>query len=217
MREGLRYVRQVPALFIPLAMMGVVGALSFNFQVVLPLLVTRTFGGAAATFTLLLSFMSVGSLVGALVSARRTEVDVTHVVAASAAFGVAMLLLAAAPSLPLAFPLGFAVGVTSISFMTASTAIVQMRAEPSMRGRVLALQAILFLGSTPIGGPVLGVVSDLWGARAGLVVGGLAGIGAALWGRWAFRRAGDDRSGRGASSGPDPVLVSEAATAPQPA
>ncbi|MCB1017828.1 MAG: MFS transporter, partial [Acidimicrobiales bacterium] len=216
-REGLRYVRQVPALFIPLAMMGVVGALSFNFQVVLPLLVTRTFGGAAATFTLLLSFMSVGSLVGALVSARRTEVDVTHVVAASAAFGVAMLLLAAAPSLPLAFPLGFAVGVTSISFMTASTAIVQMRAEPSMRGRVLALQAILFLGSTPIGGPVLGVVSDLWGARAGLVVGGLAGIGAALWGRWAFRRAGDDRSGRGASSGPDPVLVSEAATAPQPA
>lgn len=216
-REGLRYVRQVPALFIPLAMMGVVGALSFNFQVVLPLLVTRTFGGAAATFTLLLSFMSVGSLVGALVSARRTEVDVTHVVAASAAFGVAMLLLAAAPSLPLAFPLGFAVGVTSISFMTASTAIVQMRAEPSMRGRVLALQAILFLGSTPIGGPVLGVVSDLWGARAGLVVGGLAGIGAALWGRWAFRRAGDDRSGREASSGPDPVLVSEAATAPQPA
>lgn len=187
-REGLRYVRTVPALFIPLVMMGVVGALAFNFQVVMPLFVTRTFGGSPATFTLLLSFVSVGSLVGALVSARRTEVDVTHVVVASAAFGVAMVAMAAAPTLPLAFPLGFAVGVSSISFMTTSTAIVQMRAVPSMRGRVLALQAILFLGSTPIGGPVLGVVCDLWGARAGLLLGGLAGLGAAAWGRWAFRR-----------------------------
>ena len=187
-REGLRYVRTVPALFIPLVMMGVVGALAFNFQVVMPLFVTRTFDGSPATFTLLLSFVSVGSLVGALVSARRTEVDVTHVVAASAAFGVAMVLMAAAPSLPLAFPIGFLVGVASISFMTTSTAIVQMRAVPSMRGRVLALQAILFLGSTPIGGPLLGVVCDLWGARAGLLLGGLAGLGAAAWGRYAFRR-----------------------------
>src|SRR5690606_31382017 len=150
-REGLRYVRTQPALFIPLVMMGVVGALAFNFQVVMPLFVTRTFDGSPATFTLLLSFVSVGSLVGALGGARRTEVDVTHVVMASAAFGVAMVLMAAAPTLPLAFPLGFAVGVASISFMTTSTAIVQMRAVPSMRGRVLALQAILFLGSTPVG------------------------------------------------------------------
>ena len=209
-REGLRYVRTVPALFIPLVMMSVVGALSFNFQVVMPLFVTRTFDGSPSTFTLLLSFVSLGSLVGALVSARRTEVDVNHVVLASAAFGVAMVLMAAAPTLPFAFPLGFLVGVSSISFMTTSTAIVQMRAVPSMRGRVLALQAILFLGSTPIGGPILGVVCDLWGARAGLLLGGLAGLGAAAWGRAAFRRstaAGADPDVTGESTGA--VLVGE--------
>src|SRR5207344_2868636 len=79
-------------------------------------------------------------------------------------------------------PIGIAVGWTSISFMTASTAIVQMRADPAMRGRVLALQAIVFLGSTPIGGPLLGAICDAWGARAGLVVGGLSALGAALFG-----------------------------------
>src|SRR4029077_19934649 len=90
-----------------------------------------------------------------------------------------MLVLAAVPSLALAFPIGMAVGWTSIAFMTASTAIVQVRADPAMRGRVLALQAIVFLGSTPIGGPLLGVICDAYGARAGLVVGGGSGVGAA--------------------------------------
>lgn len=189
-REGLRYVRGVPELWIPLMMMGVVGALAFNFQVVVPLLVTRTFGGQAATFTLLLSFMAVGSLIGALVGARRTVVDVGSVVKASAAFGVAMFVLAVTPNLALAFPVGLAVGVTSISFLTTSTAIVQIRADPSMRGRVLALQAILFLGTTPIGGPLLGVISDAFGARVGIAVGGVAAVGAAAWGHLAGRRGG---------------------------
>lgn len=210
-REGLRYVRRVPGLFIPLVMMGVVGSLAFNFQVVLPLFVTRAFGGAPSMFTLLLSFMSVGSLIGALVGARRTEVDVGHVIVASAAFGAAMVLLAASPSLPVAFPLGFLVGVASISFLTTSTAIVQMKAEPSMRGRVLALQAILFLGSTPIGGPILGAVCDLWGPRAGLVLGGVAGLGAAAWGRVALRRWEDDDLGRAAEVAAPEALSSSAA------
>jgi MFS family permease len=188
-REGLRYARRAPDLFIPLVMMGVIGALAFNFQVVLPLFVTRTFDGAPSTFTLLLSSMSVGSLVGALVGARRTEVETPHVVVSAAFFGLAMLALALSPVLWIAFPLGFLVGVASITFLTTSTAIVQMKSDPSMRGRVLALQAILFLGSTPIGGPILGVVCDLFGARAGLALGGFAAIGAAAWGRLAHQRA----------------------------
>jgi MFS family permease len=80
------------------------------------------------------------------------------------------------------FPFAIFVGFSSILFMTASTAIVQVRAEPEMRGRVLALQAIVFLGSTPIGGPLIGWVCDAFGARAGIVVGGLAALGAAAWG-----------------------------------
>lgn len=206
-REGLRYVRRAPDLFIPLVMMGVIGALAFNFQVVLPLFVTRTFAGAPSTFTLLLSAMSAGSLVGALVGARRTEVETPHVVVSAACFGVAMLALALSPVLWIAFPLGFLVGVASITFLTTSTAIVQMKSAPSMRGRVLALQAILFLGSTPIGGPILGVVCDLFGARAGLALGGFAALGAAAWGRLAHQRATD--------AAPDADLL--VATEPQPA
>jgi MFS family permease len=187
-REGLRYARSVPDLWIPLVMMAIIGMLSFNFQVVIPLFVTRTFHSGDTAFTLLFSVISVGSLVGALATARRKEITIRHVVVSAAAFGAAMLLLASTPGLAWAFPVGLLVGGGSIAFMTASTAIVQLRSDPMMRGRVLALQAIVFLGSTPIGGPILGAVSDWFGARAGLALGGVAAIAAAGWGHHAARR-----------------------------
>jgi MFS family permease len=187
-RAGLHYVRTVPDLWIPLVMMAIVGTLAFNFQVVLSLFVTHTFHRGVGTFTVLFSVTAVGSLLGALYSARRRSIEVRDVILASAGFGIAMLLLAASPTLGIAFPIGIAVGWTSIAFMTASTAIVQVRADPAMRGRVLALQAIVFLGSTPIGGPLLGAICDAYGARAGLVVGGASALGAALFGSIALRR-----------------------------
>jgi MFS family permease len=79
-------------------------------------------------------------------------------------------------------------GMTSIAFMTSSTAIVQVRAAPEFRGRVLALQAMVFLGSTPIGGPIVGWVSDAFGPRSGIALGGLACLGAAAWGAWSFKQ-----------------------------
>lgn len=188
-RAGLRYVRTVPDLWIPLMMMAVIGTLAFNFQVVMPLFVNRAFDGDERTFTLLFSVISVGSLLGALATARRQRIAIRHVAASSAAFGVTMLLLAITPTLALSFPIGIAVGWSSIGFMTASTAIVQVRADPAMRGRVLALQAIVFLGSTPIGGPILGAVCDAFGPRVGLAVGGIAAIAAAAFGTIAARRA----------------------------
>ncbi len=145
-RAGFRYARSVGDLWIPLVMMAVVGTLSFNFQVVMPLFVERTFHGDTGTFTLLFSTVAVGSLIGALSTARRKEITVHHVIWASGAFGLAMLVFAAAPNLVSSFPLGVIVGACSISFMTASTAIVQVKSAPEMRGRVLALQAIVFLG-----------------------------------------------------------------------
>jgi MFS family permease len=190
-RAGLRYVRTVPDLWIPLVMMAVVGTLAFNFQVVLSLFVTKTFHGGVGTFTILFSVTAIGSLMGALFTARRRSIETHDVIVASAGFGIAMLVLALSPNLPIAFPIGMAVGWTSIAFMTASTAIVQVRADPAMRGRVLALQAIVFLGSTPIGGPLLGAICDAYGARAGLVVGGAAALGAAGFGSIAIRRHRD--------------------------
>jgi MFS family permease len=187
-RAGLRYAHGEPDLWIPLVMLTAIGLLAFNFGVTMPLFVTRSLGGNDTTYTLLYSVLSVGSLVGALATARRAAIEVTHVIVAAVMFGVAMLLLSTAPTLMLAFPGGLLLGFASMVFMTQSTAIVQVRSDPGMRGRVLALQAIVFLGSTPIGGPLLGLICDAWGARAGLVLGGLSTFAAAAWGTWAVRR-----------------------------
>jgi MFS family permease len=190
-REGLRYARSQPELWVPLCMMAVVGTLAFNFQVVFPLFVTRDLGGGDGTFTLLFSVVSVGSLIGALATARRKRIDVRSVSVASLGFGLALGLIALSPNQAVAFPMGLLVGLGSISFLTASTAIVQIRSNPEMRGRVLALQSMVFLGSTPIGGPIVGWISQQFGARYGLGVGALAGLGAGLWGLAWARRADD--------------------------
>jgi MFS family permease len=187
-RAGLRYVRQVPVLWISLVMMAVVGTLTFNFGVVFPLFVKRTLGGDTGAFTLIYSVTSVGSLIGALATARRKTAELRDVVLTTAAFGAAMTVLTFVPNLAIAYPVVMLVGLTSIAFMTTATAIVQLRADPVMRGRVLALQAMVFLGSTPIGGPILGWVCDTFGARAGVAVGGAAALGAAAWGATRLRQ-----------------------------
>jgi MFS family permease len=188
-RAGLRYALSVAELRVPLIMMAVIGTLAFNFSTVLPLFVTRDLGGSDLTFSLLMSVVSVGSLTGALAAARRSNLSVHLVSATAAAFGVSMLLLAVAPNQPIAFAMGILMGVASITFMTTSTAIVQLRADPTMRGRVLALQAIVFLGSTPIGGPIVGAISEGLGARYALALGGLSAVGAGAYGLATVRRA----------------------------
>lgn len=181
-RDGLRYVRTMPELFVPLVMMAIIGTFAFNFQTVMPLLVKRTLHGTDRTFTLIYSFISIGSLVGALMAARRSTVAVKHIIGSSFAFGGAMCLLALTPNVAATYPIGAIVGLSSITFMTTSTAIVQLRANPSMRGRVLALQAIVFLGSTPIGGPILGWVSQHFNARTGVMIGGVSALLAGVYG-----------------------------------
>lgn len=196
-RAGFRYVLTVPDLWISLAMMTIVGTLAFNFQVVMPLFVTKSLGGGDTLYTVLFSFLSVGSLLGALGVARRTTVRLSYVTIATAAFGVTMFAMALAPNLALAFPIGFGIGLGSVMFMTSSSALVNVRAAPEMRGRVLALQGIVFLGSTPIGGPITGYVIDAFGPRAGWVLGGAAclvasGLGVLLPRRFARAEAVDD-------------------------
>ncbi len=181
-REGLRYVMSVPDLWVPLAMMTVIGTLAFNFQTVLPLFVARDLHGSTVTFTWLLSVVSLGSLFGALRTARRSSISVRTVSLAAVGFGVAMTALALSPNLPVAFIVGVGLGVTSIGFMTSSTAIVQTQSEPSMRGRVLALQAMVFLGSTPIGGPIVGYIGQHFGGRYSLGVGAVGCLAAGAFG-----------------------------------
>ena len=194
-RQGFRYVRSVPELWVPLVMMGVVGTLSYNFQTVFPLFATRSLGGTGTTFTLLFATVSVGALIGALRTARRKTISVRVVALAALAYGVAMTLMAFAPNVWFAFPIGVLLGVASIEFLTASTSIVQIESDPEMRGRVLALQAMLFLGSTPIGGPIVGWVSEEFGARWAVGLGALAALGAGAWGISKAQRVAAIRAG----------------------
>lgn len=169
--EGLRYVWGAPELRIPILLVAAVGTLAFNFSVVLPLFATRDLGGGASTYTTLFSVMSVGSVAGALVIARRTSANTRFLAVGTLALAVSMLALAAAPTTILAYLLVLPVGMTSILVVSGANAVVQLTAAPAMRGRVLALLAVVFLGSTPIGGPIIGFVAEDFGARWALVVG----------------------------------------------
>ena len=189
-RAGWRYVRRERDLFVPLAMLAVVGTLSYNFQTVFPLFVTRDLGGSDAVFTAMFSVVSIGSLVGALVTARRSDIGVRHVGLAAIGYGVTMALMALSPNVGVAMVLGLALGLASITFIVSSTAIVQIRSAPEMRGRVLALQAMLFLGSTPVGGPIVGWVADHFGARYSVGLGAVAALVAGAWGLAVVRRDG---------------------------
>ena len=181
-REGLRYVASHSEQLVPLVMMAIVGSFAFNFTVTTPLLVTGPLGGSNQAYTFLVSTMSLGSVTGAIATARRRTIPFTHLIWSAAAFGVAMLALALAPALWLAYPIVFVVGLGSIAFMTTSTAMMQLQAEPRYRGRVLALQAMVFLGTTPIGSPLVGWMSDRFGPRTAIAFGAVACFVAAWFG-----------------------------------
>ncbi len=202
-REGIQYARSLPELFVPLMMMAVIGTFSFNFQTVLPLFAIRDLAGKTNTFTLLMSVLSIGSLTAALATARRKTISVRTVCRSGVGFGIAMAVLAVVPNQPAAFVVGGFVGLSSVWFMTSSTAIVQLRADPMMRGRVLSLQTMLLLGTTPIGGPILGYVSQHFGARYGLGMGSVAAMLAGAWGLMNLRRHG--QLGLSATAKPAPA------------
>ncbi|MGH9184701.1 MAG: MFS transporter, partial [Acidimicrobiales bacterium] len=175
-REGLRYVWSEPDLRIPVLLTAVVATLAFNFHVLVPLLATRDLSGGTGTYTLITSIMSVGSLTGSLWIARRRAVDSRFLALSAAALGVASMLFAMAPSVLLACVLGAATGASAMVFLNGSMTALQLGARPAMRGRVMALFTILFLGSTPIGGPLLGWIAEDFGARVALGFGAAASM-----------------------------------------
>jgi MFS family permease len=189
LRAALRYVASTPELRIPLAMMALVGTLSFNFQILLPLLADFVWHGTATTYAMLTTAMGVGSVTGALVAGARGRVNSTLLVGASAMFGVVMLFVAAAPTLPLQVAALVPLGAVSVTFAAGVNSALQVAVDPVMRGRVMALYSVVFLGSTPIGSPAVGWLAEVAGPRAGLVVGGIAAMAAAVGARIAFARA----------------------------
>ena len=173
-REGLRYVWSTPELRSLLLLTLIVGTLAINFPVVLPLIAKVTFDGNADTYSLMTIAMGVPALVGGLVIAHRANPNERLLFGAGLFFGAAITVAALAPTLALFVVLIAIVGAGQIAFMSTCNTMAQLRAEPRMRGRVMAVYVLAVLGSTPIGGPLVGWISQEYGPRYGLAIGGIA-------------------------------------------
>lgn len=208
-REGLTYVRSRPDLLVPIVLVGVVGTFGLNFQITLALIAKQTFGRGAGAFGLLTSALAAGSLIGALRSAGRSTRPPTRLLFGSAlAFGLLEMLAGFAPTFWSLAVLLVPTGLAVLTFSTTANAIVQLGSDPALRGRVMALYVLVFLGGTPLGAPVIGWLSETMGPRFGLVAGGavcaLAALGSALWLARSARRteaAGQRAAGLAAPTG----------------
>jgi MFS family permease len=184
LREGFAYVRRTPGLLIPLAMMAVVGCLTYEFQVSLPYLASRGLHAGSSGYGFMTAAMGVGAVVSGLVLASRGRTGVHLLTVAVFAFAIAMTCATLAPDLGFELVAMALVGGASVVFMSVGNATLQMRADPAMRGRVMALWFVAFQGSTPIGSPIIGAVMSGFGPRAGLGLGAITccvvGVGAVL-------------------------------------
>ncbi len=196
LREGFQYVWSDRMVRTPLVMMAVIGTLAFNFQVVIPLISTKTFGLGAGGFGGLTSAMGAGAVLGGLAAASRKGVSYRRLLALTYAMGVSILLAAAAPTLLTEVIALFVMGAASFAFIATANTTLQLTARPEMRGRVMALYSIAFLGSTPVGSPIIGWICAVWGARTGFAIGGFAALIAGVVAWWSLSRMRNEREER---------------------
>ena len=198
-RAGLRYVWATPELRGTLLLVAVVGTLGLNYRVALPLLARFEFSTGPQAYGLMLSVMAAGSVAGALAVAGRSRPTQALLLGSAGAFGLFTLLGAGAPTLGWELAALVPVGVTTITFLATANATLQLGSAAVMRGRVMALYGIVFLGSTPLGGLLSGWLAEAYGARAPLWLSGavsvLAALAGAAWLRARTRRGAPARRG----------------------
>lgn len=179
--EGFRYVMSTPVVRTSLILLGVAGLFAYEYSVVLPLFARFTFDGDARTFSWLSSAMGVGAVFGGLVAASRANRRPIGLARTGLVFGSIQLLVSVAPTLPTAL-IGMALlGAASVTFIALGNSTLQLTSAPTMRGRVMGLYTVAFLGTTPVGGPLMGWVGEHLGARVALAAGGAAVVIAALF------------------------------------
>jgi MFS family permease len=188
LRAGLRYAWSERMVRTPLLMMAVIGTLAFNFQVVIPLMATKVYETEAGGFGVLYAVMGAGAVLGGLSMATRKGVSYRRLLTLSTIMSVTILVAAAAPTFGAEAVALFAMGAAAFAFIAVANTTIQLTAAPGMRGRVMALYAIAFLGSTPIGGPIVGWISQQWGPRVGFAIGGVAALLATAWAAWTLLR-----------------------------
>ncbi len=198
LREAAEYVRNRPELLLVIVIAGVVGTFGFNYQITTALMATHVFHAGPSAFGLLSTAFALGSLAGALLSARRagrtgSRPSLRLVVGLALGFGVLEVISGLAPSYVAFFVILVPTGLVAIWFVTSANAFVQLGVEPSLRGRVIGIFMVAFFGGTPIGAPLLGWLAEVAGARWSLIGGGLAALAltllAAVWLRPRIRAA----------------------------
>jgi MFS family permease len=215
-REGLRYVWASSELRSTLLLMTVVGTLAFNFRILLPLMASSTFGGGAGVYGLLSSVMGVGTLLGALLSAGRARPTRALLVGSTVLFGILMVAAAAAPTLLLEAIALVPLGAVSIVFVATANSTLQLNSSDAMRGRVMALYSVVFLGSTPIGSPIVGWLAENINPRVAFLVPGIATLAAGLVALYVLRasKLAEGRVEVASSLPDDPSFWSQAIARP---
>ncbi|MFD5764054.1 MFS transporter, partial [Streptomyces sp. NPDC127044] len=173
LREGLHYVAGHPELIWPIVLVGFIGTFGFNFPVWLSAYADDIFHAGAGGYSLFNTLMAVGSVAGALLAARRGTARLRILIAAAMAFGILEVAAALAPSFWLFALLMVPIGIFGLTVNVTANTAVQMGTDPAMRGRVMALFMMVFMGGTPLGAPLVGWVTDAYGARVGFALGGL--------------------------------------------
>ena len=186
--EGFRYIKSNPILFDTLLMMSIIGTLTYEFSVSLPLLAQFTFNGTAQTYAVLSIAMGVGSMLGGFYVANAKKTSQKNLVLGAFLFGISVLVAAIMPTLSFELLAIVLIGFFSIIFLSNGNVILQLESAPEMRGRVMSLWAVAFLGSTPIGGPIIGWIGEHIGPRYSLLVGGIAALSAAYIGMRSLKR-----------------------------
>ena len=190
-REGIAYVRGRSDILMIMVVIGVVSTFGLNFQLTSAMMASIEFGRGPGEYGIIGSVMAIGSLSGALLAARRERPRLRLVVGAAFGFGVASGVMALMPTYVSYVAACIPVGLASLTMMTAANSTIQMSTDPVVRGRVMALYMIVFLGATPVGSPIVGWVGETFGPRWSIGIGSIASllvaVGAALWARRAWR------------------------------
>jgi MFS family permease len=191
LREALSYVRARPTLWMPLILIFFVSTFGMNFQVTNALMSRTVFHTGASAFGLASAVFAAGALGGALLAARRSRPTLRLLLVTSLAFGVFEILTGLAPDYLIFLAALLPTGLTVLTFTTAANSSTQLGTAPAMRGRVMGLYMLVFLGGTPLGAPLAGWLAAAYGARASMVVGGvISAVAAVAVGALLARRSG---------------------------
>ena len=188
-KEGFKYVFSTPIIGIPLLMMALIGTLTYEFQVSLPLIAQFTFNGDAGSYAFLTSCMGFGAATGGIFFASRKGITASKLAGATLLFGAAVLMASLMPSLMVTGLMMVVVGLCSINFSTLANSLLQLKSDPQMRGRVMSFWTMAFLGSGAFGGPIVGWFGEVVGARWSLSLGGAAALAAGVFGAIMLRKS----------------------------